>query len=68
MIAWIVIYAYVTFIWTMYKMIEGFIEEKPRPVLVSLTYALLWPMFAVSYTWIGIKMFARHMLKEITGG
>ena len=68
MLVFIVLYAYVTFIWTMYKMIEGFIEEKPQPVLVALTYMLVWPLVTVGYICVGIKMFVRHMIREFTGG
>ena len=68
MLILIFLYAYVTFIWTCYKLVEGLIEEKPRPVLTVLYYMLLWPLISVIYVWIGIKMFARHMLEEFTSG
>jgi hypothetical protein len=66
MLIFIVLYAYATGMWLVIKLLNGFIEEKPRPVLTALTFGLLWPLITVMYVWIGIKMFARHMLEEFT--
>ena len=66
LILMIATYCFVFIVVLTCALLEFCIDGRNTPVIDALAVSLLWPMFAVGYTWKYTKMFVDHMLVELS--